>query len=173
MVTSASLSTPTIAASADQHLVPGITLPNKAAAHPYTLSEKREHPGEFLGSIMGMDEVKDGYEMETMVYVSAGQAQAHTYTAPLYSPLSTYSSTTSWNVTSTEHLREWVKLEQLAAGLRQAYRRQKQSALEQNRVNVPALQRLLHATQLASDWADDHPAAPLPGVPRIHGLLAQ
>ncbi|WP_139926514.1 hypothetical protein [Hymenobacter sp. DG01] len=173
MVTTASLSVPNACPAAEQHATPGKVYAKEAAATPHFVSGKREHPGEFLGSVVGMDEVKEGYEIETFIYVTAGRAQAHTYSAALYSPLSTYSCTTTWNVASKEQVREWVKLEQLAAGLRQAYRRQLQAAREQGRENVPALQRLLAATQLASDRADAHPSAPLLGVPRNHGLLAQ
>lgn len=144
-----------------------------AAAYPSPSTDKMQHPGEFVGSIIAMDVTREGHETETFIYYQAGQAQGHTYVGPLYSAISQYSCTTTWNVASLDQLTAWVKLEQLAAGLRQAYRRQKASARQQGRDQVPALQRLLEATLRAGDQADVHAGAPLLSTPRNHGLTAE
>lgn len=142
-------------------------------ASTHSATEASNHPGTFLGSIVEADQSRDGYELETFYYHRSGQALAYTYAAPLYSALSVFSSTTTWNVPSEELLRQWVKQEQLAAGLRQAYRNQSAKAQQQGRENVPALQRLLTVSEMATQLADAHTAAPLVKTPEIHGLHLQ
>jgi hypothetical protein len=148
----------------------GATLHLVGGAFPTTFPCHVAHPGEFIGSVTAMDASHEGFETETFFYHINGQAQGHVYVAPLYSALSRYSRTTCWPVGSADQLHEWVKLEQLAAGLRQAYRRQRAVARQQNRDHVPALERLLDAAEKASEQADAHAAAPMHGHPRNHGL---
>lgn len=150
----------------------GASLHLVGGAFPKTFPCHVAHPGDFIESVLAMDVSHEGFETETFFFYADGQAQGHVYVAPLYSPLSRYSRTTCWPVASADQLREWVKLEQLAAGLRQAYRRQRAVARQQNRDHVPALERLLVAAEKASERADAHAAAPMYGHPRNHGLRA-
>lgn len=145
--------------------------PRVAIAYPKELPGSPPHPGVFIASVLEADgEVPAGQERETFYFFEQGAAYGHRYLAPLLSPLSTYSDTRCWAVESAEQLRAWVQLEQLACGLRVAYRRQAAAAAAHGRREVPALQRLLEATVLASEQADAHSAAPWAGSPRNHNL---
>lgn len=110
--------------------------------------------GQFIDSVVDVDAQGEPLA-ETFYYWKNGVAFGYKYGG--LSPVAAYQTTFRWSVPSAQQLREWVQLEQIAAGLFRAAMRQRQPT---GQVPVKALLRLRTAARQAITQAACAAGAP-------------